>query len=87
MPSLTSSPRYRDEQKDIAPHSLLKCSSDATTLLLMLIFRPLAGIDVWIDVRIVVVLILRPSAAISPCRCLFRSSVFCSVFQFWSSGV
>ncbi|KAI7983006.1 hypothetical protein LOK49_LG15G02352 [Camellia lanceoleosa] len=24
--------RYRDEQKDIAPHSLLKCSSDATTL-------------------------------------------------------
>ncbi|KAI9108813.1 hypothetical protein K1719_020118 [Acacia pycnantha] len=24
--------RYRDELKDIAPHSLLKCSSDATTL-------------------------------------------------------
>lgn len=24
--------RYRDQMKDIAPHSLLKCSSDATTL-------------------------------------------------------
>ncbi|XP_022726408.1 uncharacterized protein LOC111282549 [Durio zibethinus] len=24
--------RYRDELKEIAPHSLLKCSSDATTL-------------------------------------------------------
>ncbi|OIT37197.1 PREDICTED: uncharacterized protein LOC109241106 isoform X1 [Nicotiana attenuata] len=24
--------RYRDELKDVAPHSLLKCSSDATTL-------------------------------------------------------
>ncbi|KAI7995042.1 hypothetical protein LOK49_LG11G00446 [Camellia lanceoleosa] len=30
MPALPA--RYHDELKDIAPHSLLKCSSDATTL-------------------------------------------------------
>ncbi|CAL5402892.1 unnamed protein product [Camellia sinensis] len=33
MPALPEDvARYHDELKDIAPHSLLKCSSDATTL-------------------------------------------------------
>ncbi|THG01375.1 hypothetical protein TEA_006326 [Camellia sinensis var. sinensis] len=37
--------------------------------------RPSAGVDVWIDVRIVAVLILRPSAAISPCCCINLSEM------------
>ncbi|CAL5396967.1 unnamed protein product [Camellia sinensis] len=32
FPFFQDAARYRDELKDIAPHSLLKCSSDATTL-------------------------------------------------------
>jgi len=30
--------KYRDELKILAPHSLLKCSSDATTLVSLLLY-------------------------------------------------
>ncbi|CAL5348761.1 unnamed protein product [Camellia sinensis] len=97
---LTRQPKTEEVKKELTAtsadsqgHKLL-CRKLQNCRLLMLILRPSAGVDVWIDVRIVVVLILRPSAAISPCCCLlpqFRLAAVCFVLlsfvQFFNFGV